>query len=304
MTPKRVAIVATDYPELEKWCPNWMGMRKGLERMGIPYKFISSRPSLNVQEVIDYEPDLIIYGLMGILMQKPMCEKIRRACSNATIVFWYGDYRDDMTGHHRGDYSNLIDVMFVSNNAQQQFWKNYLKIKQVEFLPLGCEPLPNPVLNKMLEFPFVFVGGIVGKPPFVDRALFVEKLIENDGLKIINSYDPIIRSKIFQMMPAIYGSSKVCLDISHFTDVPGYTSNRYWNIPAKWGFALTKRFPMCEEFYPEDTRAYFDTIDECVDKKNYYLTHDSERRKMIEKAHEVSKRHTYVQRFEEMFKKL
>ena len=302
--PKRVAIVATNYPDYERWCPNWCSMQIGLKRLGIDYKFFSSRPSINASDVVAYEPDFVIYGLMEILKHRDFCEKIRR-CVKAPIVFWFGDLRSNATGYvHSGDYSGLIDAMFVSNNEQQQFWNRNLHIKQVYFLPLGCEPLDAPRTNKALEFSFVFIGGLNAKPAFVDRALFVEKLVKNDGLKLINSYDEKIRARIFKMMPEIYASAKVSLDVSHFTDIDGYTSNRYWNIPAKWGFALTKRFPMCEEFYPKDCRAYFDTYEECVQLKDYYLKHDTKRRKMIEMAHEVSKRHSYVERFKEMFSKL
>ena len=299
MVPKRVAIIASDWPEYEKYCPNWLGLKRGFERLGIPYKFFSSRPKLNLQEVVDYKPDFILLCLMECLIQNQ--DKELRKQTDAPIVFWFGDYRDSRVYHHFGDHSD-VDAMFVSNDAQEQYWKEKLKIKKVFYLPLGCEPVES-VPNSRYDFPFIFVGGVNGGA-YYERALFINKLREEEGLIIINGVREDLRAKIFKAMPSIYSSAKVVLDVSHFPDVKGYTSNRFWNIPAMHGFALTKRWPGCTDYYPEDTRAYFDTYEECVEKKNYYLNHEDKRKIMAEKAYKHSFNHTYDKRLTIMFSKL
>ncbi len=302
-TPKRVAIIATDYPRLETLCSNWHGMRKGLERLNIPYKFITCRPDLNINEVVMYDPDLIVYGLKDIIVNRKWRMEIRRRCPTAKIVMWYGDYRDDDTLQVFANCSEM-DMMFVSNDGQEQYYKDKWQMKEVHFLPLGCEPIKKPTFDKRFAFDFVFIGGQITGSKFEDRAREVQKFRDKLDLKLINSFEPNIRANIFEAMPAIYSSSKVVLDISHFTGVKRYTSNRFWIIPAYHGFALTKRWPGCEEFYPENVRAYFDTFEEAKEKLNYYLKHEDERRKIVDLAHQWSYKHTYDHRWLKLFKKL
>jgi spore maturation protein CgeB len=75
-------------------------------------------------------------------------------------------------------------------------------------------------------------------------------------------------------------------------------------IPASQGFALTKRFPGCELLYSESERVYFDTFEEALDKRDFYLTHESERLKMVELGHKKSFEHRYDKRFKRMFELL
>jgi len=299
----KLALIASNYPDYENYCPNNIGMKAGLDRLGIDWKFFSCRGGSDwVSEVIKYDPTLVVYGLKDIVENKEWREKIRNSLPSATIVFWYGDLRNEQMNYPQADCSKTIDAMFVSNDAQSEFYKDKLKINQVYFLPLGAEK-QEPEFNKKFAFDFVFVGSKNFSGQFYDRAKMITKF-EEDGAFRIDSQSPPLRKKIYQAMPSIYKSSKISLDISHFTDVKGYTSNRYWNIPASHGFALTKRFPGCEEFYPEDMRAYFDTIEEGLEKKKYYLEHNNERQKMAYKAHIHSINHTHDTRFREMFRLL
>lgn len=274
-----------------------------MERLGVPYLFISCRPTLEIGAVLAFQPDLVIYALRDMIAHPEWRQEIREKLPKAKIVMWYGDLRDDQTTQIDADCSEL-DAMFVSNDAQESFYKRKWKVPAVHYLPLGCEPIPKPKPNGMYNFPFVFIGGQFTEGAFQKRMGLIERFKTEAGLTLVNSFEPQTRSRIFQAMPAIYSSSKVSLDISHFTNIQGYTSIRFFEIPAFWGFALTKRFPGCEELYPEDTRVYFDTFDEAVEKKAYYLGHEKERTAMVAKAHKWSYNHTYDRRFLKMFELL
>ena len=300
MKPARIVFIGADYPDLEKHCPHHLGVQIGLKRLGIPYKFISCRPTLDVNSVIEFKPDLVIYGLKDLVIHHEWRKEIRENLPNAKIVMYYGDYRDSSTGQFQADCSEM-DAMFISNDAQEEYYKQKWKFKQVHFLPLGCEPIKAPKKSKLYDLPFIFIGGLIHDGVFNRRAEQIEKFKVEDGLKVISSFEPNMRGRIFREMPSIYSSAGTCLDISHFTDVKRYTSIRFWEIPAFWGFALTKRFPGCEEFYPEDTRAYFDDYGEAIEKKMYYERHPKERRIMLAKAHKISYQHTYDKRFTKMF---
>ena len=298
--PERVVIIGATFPELELYCPNFNGMKAGLERLGIPYLFVTCRPTLNVENVINYNPDLVVYALRDVILHPTWKQELKEALPNCKFVMWYGDYRNNATGQNDANIS-MLDAMFVSNDAQEEFYKHKWKAKHVFFLPLGAEPIQEPQYNHKFDLPFIFIGGQISGSQFHNRALDIESYKQDDGLKLINSFEPEMRKNIMKAVPEIYSSAKVALDISHFTDVQGYTSNRFWVIPANFGFALTKRWPGCTDFYPEDTRCYFDTHEEAIQKRDYYLTHEDERVALLQRAHKHSYNHTYDKRFLQMF---
>lgn len=307
--PKRVVLVAADWPELEKFCPNFNGMRRGLERLGIPYRFITCRGpgsdfKPDIDAIVDFEPELVVYCLRDMIKRKEWRKEIRERLPAVPIVMWYGDFRDESTWQDDADCSKHIDCMFISNDAQEQYYKVKWRMPRVEFLPLGCEPIAEPQFDAKFALPFIFVGGQITGGPFYKRAHDIGRYKAHDQLLILNSFEPMLRAKIMRAIPRIYSSAKVALDISHFTDKQGYTSNRYWVIPANFGFALTKRWPGCTDFYPEDSRVYFDTYEEAIEKKNYYLEHETERLAMIAKARKHVDRHSYDKRFRAMFEKI
>lgn len=291
----KIVYIGATYPELELHCPNFKGVKAGLTRLEIPYLFLTCRPSFTeFQEIKDFKPDLIVYGLLDMIKHKEWRDRIKAENPQAKIVMWYGDLRLTQID---ADCSEL-DAMFVSNNGQNEMYKRIWKVKEVHFLPLGAEPIDKPMYEPKLAFDFVFIGGKITVATFINRATEINEY-EKKGLMVINSFKEAMRAKIMKNMPKIYSSSKICLDISHFTDIDSYTSNRFWNIPAMYGFALTKRFPNCEKLFKN--RIYFDTFDEAISLRDYYLEHEDERLDLLEKAHKESYEHTYDKRFLKMF---
>lgn len=293
----RIVYVGADYPELEKHCPNFKGVKAGLKRLKYPHLFLSCRPEFKDFDLVkDFKPDLIIYGLLDMIKHPEWRMRIKQENPQAKIVMWYGDLRLE-SSQIREDCSEL-DAMFVSNAGQSEMYKRIWKVPECHFLPLGAEPIKKPKYNERFTFDFVFIGGKITSTHFINRALEINRF-EEQGLMVVNSFENKLRAKIMEKMPEIYSSSKVCLDISHFTDIDSYTSNRFWNIPAMYGFPLTKRFPNCEKLFKN--RVYFDTFEEAIKLKDYYLEHEDERKDILEKAHKESYNHTYDKRLKEMF---
>lgn len=301
MKPKRVAIIGADWPEYEKYCPNFVGMQLGLTEMGIEHQLFSCRPNFNPFEVVEYQPDLIVYGLIDMVKHAEWRKILREELPDTKIVMWYGDLRNDDTGQITADMSE-IDAMFVSNDAQSEYYRRRWKVPECHFLPLGS-PVWDPPIKSKYGLNFIFVGAIITGAGFMDRAKIMINL-KQQGLKVIDAPAQSrgeLRAKILKDLPSLYRSAVVTLDWSHFTDIPGYTSNRFWIITGAGGFALTKRWPGCEEFYPEGTRVYFDTPEEALALKDYYLTHLEEREKIRAAGHAHAKHHTYSNRFATMF---
>lgn len=304
MQPSRVAIIGTDHPSYELYCPNWVGMLAGLKTLGIERELFTCRPTLDIDALVEYAPDLVVYGLIDMVKHANWRAEIRARLPEAKIVLWYGDYRDRRTGQITADLSE-IDCMFVSNNGQSAWYERLWKARKCLYLPLGSE-IYDVAVNPRFAFDFVFIGARITGARFMDRAKTIWKYAQEDGLKIIDGPvgRPDLREKVFRNMPAIYRSAKIVLDQSHFTDVDRYTSNRHWIIPACGGFALTKRFPGCEIDYPEGTRAYYNTYEESIELKDYYLAHPEEREKIRLAGLAHARIHTYEHRFRRMFELL
>jgi hypothetical protein len=301
--PRKVAIVGTDYPGYERFCPNWVGMLEGLDTLGIERALFTCRPALDIEALVEYCPDLVVYGLIDMVKREDWRREIRQRLPHARIVLWYGDYRDRATGQITADLGEL-ECMFVSNDAQAEWYERIWRVRKCLYLPLGSKIYPE-IINPRFAFDFVFIGGKMTGRRFVDRAIEIGRF-QKEGLRVVNgpAHRPDLREKVFAAMPAIYRSSKISLDQSHFTDVLRYTSNRHWIIPASGGFALTKRFPGCELDYPEGTRAYYDSFDEAIDKMRYYLAHPDEREEIRLAGRVHAAQHTYDHRFRRMFQYL
>lgn len=301
MKPKRVAIIGADWPEYEKYCPNFVGMQLGLAELGIEHHLFGCRPDLNLEAVIEYQPDLVVYGLLDMVKKPHWRKAIREALPAAKIVMWYGDLRNEHTGQITADMSE-IDAMFVSNAAQNLYYEKRWRVPQCHFLPLGS-PVWDPPIKAKYQLPFIFVGAIITGAGFMERARIMIDL-KQKGLKVIDALAQTrgeLRAKILKDLPSLYRSAKVSLDWSHFTDIPGYTSNRFWIITGAGGLALTKRWPGCTDFYPEGTRIYFDTPEEAVSLVQWVHQNPEEAEKIRKAGHMHAKNHTYSKRFATMF---
>lgn len=305
--PNRVAILGAASPTYELYCPNFTGMQQGLFDMGIEYQLFNIRPStdvLSLEALKEFDPDLIIYGLIDMVKNRSLRLQIRRLLPDAKIVMWYGDLRNQETGQIRIDMSE-VDAMFVSNAAQNEYYEHMWRVPECHFLPLGSQ-VYSPEYKQKFDFPCVFIGAVITGKGFDNRRNIMRELMAG---KLINRIDgppgkEKLRAQVMKEMPNIYHSSRLSLDWSHFTDIEGYTSNRFWIIPASAGVALTKRWPGCEEWYPEGTRIYFDSIDEFREKRAYFLKNENaEEREAVRVAgHRHAQKHTYEDRFARMFK--
>jgi spore maturation protein CgeB len=96
------------------------------------------------------------------------------------------------------------------------------------------------------------------------------------------------------------GQSAICLQFSVYDHCWGYWSNRTGKILTLGGFLLARYTPGMELFL-RDGAAYFSSVDEAVEKIDYYLEHDKERHKIAKRGHEIGRdRFTSHARIEEL----
>lgn len=303
----RFALVGADTPEHELTCTHWSGLKQAMDILKskdstFEWAFFSCRENKGfTKQIIDWRPDIVVYGLIDMAINNEARQIIRDGLPNATICFWYADLRNGATGQIETDLSKTVDKMFLSNDGQKEFIKKHFNMEDVTYVGQAVQPIPKPQIADKAKTRFLFIGAKSDRPGFKERCDLITELERTQGLRVVNGNLPSERSKIYQAMPKLYSSAQFSLDISHFWDIEKYTSNRFWVIPGFWGFALTKRFPGHEDLYPESVRVYWDTIEELQEKMKYYSEHESERLDMIKKGwqHTVDN-HTYVHRLQKI----
>jgi hypothetical protein len=304
----RIAIVGAQDAPHELACTHWSGIKKSLKQMDVEWNIFCCRSELDFeQHIIDYKPDVVIYGLIDMAINQEARDKIRKGLSKAKIVLWYTDCRTPETGQIYCDLDGTVDLFVVSNDGQKEFHKEHFNMIP-QYVPQAVYPTDKPVFAQSVidEYgDFIFIGGKINREGFETRMHLVTEIEERLGLNVINGVTPDQRAMIYKAMPKLYGSAKFTLDISHFWDIEKYTSNRFWVIPGFWGFPLTKRFPGHDELYPETVRVYWDTVDELEEKVNYYRAHEDERVEMVRKGWQWTKdHHTYRHRIERILELL
>lgn len=287
--------------------PDHQGIVQGIQQMKWEYLILDpilERPDDIVRKCNEFNPDLVIHGntdslVLGII------PKIR-----ARQVFFMGDYRPSKEQYQQWDTwvhnSRGLSAIFISNYDQIDMWKEAFNIP-VFFWPHGCYVLDKPIYDKRFEHDMVFIGQMNNTAPYNERREFILALNEEikkqlkTEITFYNGDGTEGRNSVWRDMPAIYHSAKVVLDISHFWNVEGYASGRYWYSSGLGGCALTKRFPRCEEFYPTGTKVYFDSIPECIEKLNDLLSNKFLRISIKSAAFEHNKMyHSYKKRFQKM----
>lgn len=249
-----------------------------------------------------FDPELIIYAIDDVVEKKLHVEI--RGQHSCPIVMWYCEIRTPETGGGlRGQLGEYIDTLFLSNDGQADYYKEHHGLT-VKYLPQAGVPVEKIEYDERWSFQIVFIGTLGVHGFWGKRARFILPLKNMPEFKQLNGATPEERMMYYRLMPKIYGSSSICLDVSHNWEFQKYCSNRYYAIPANGGFSLTKRFPGCEEIYPEGIgKVYFDTYEEEIEKIIYYIDsdHDAEREKIRQLGLEYCrKHHTYPHRIKKM----
>jgi len=99
------------------------------------------------------------------------------------------------------------------------------------------------------------------------------------------------------MLADIYRSSKINLNATHL-QMPTAVNQRVFDAPAAGGFVLSDAQSAVEEHFEvgQEAIVYHDAV-EMLELIDYYLRHETQRRKVIERAQQrVLAEHTYVHR--------
>ncbi|MFA6097557.1 MAG: glycosyltransferase [Candidatus Paceibacterota bacterium] len=281
--------------------PDHKGLIQGAEELGLDYQVIDPtmgiKPHVLAAEVRDFKPDLVLHHMTSSLNQG-LPELIGKDIKQ---IYWMLDYHEN----YRDEWEmwirqkGYLDHIFLSNYKQLDMWKEAFECPST-YLPHGCY-VSESEKDPSQKYNCVFIGGKMYFEPYEKRARLLDNIEKLCPFTTLNANDVEGRNEIWKNMPRIYHSSDTVLDVSHYWDVPGYASGRYFYSAGHGACSITKRFPRCEELYPEGTKIYFDTPEEASNKIKYYILHEKEREEIKKRAYEHNKEfHNYKKRWEKI----
>lgn len=129
-------------------------------------------------------------------------------------------------------------------------------------------------------------------------ALYTDSESAKTVLRNVELRPPVIMGKAAAM---VYAGSKINLNIS-LKGMEGGTPLRIMDIMAAGGFVLSSYCPEMAELFEEDKEiVMFKTPEELVEKVDYYLCHDRERKQIAEAGHKkVMTCYTYEKKLKQL----
>jgi len=283
----------------EPYAPDHLGLRQGIESLGAECLWtdpcLGEEPRILAQKIRTFKPDIVLHHMTDSFMQK-LPELIGKEINQ---VFWSLDYRlkeSNYDGYFDSwlDQGKYLRHIFMSNYEQLDWWSDSFGVP-TSYLPHGSYVPDKLEYDENFKYPCVFMGQKIPQEPYKNRAEFIEEIEKKVNIHHIGAGGSD-RDENWKNMPKIYYSSDTVLDISHFWDVSGYCSGRFFYTSGLGGLAMIKRFPRCEELYPEDIKVYFNEPDEAIWHILYYQNNPDKREKIKQKAYNYGKEHHHYKR--------
>lgn len=259
-------------------------------------------PDMVVNECNSFNADLVIHGNTDSLgYHWPQDIKCGLQC------FFMGDCQAT-----KAEYSNwntwidngagYFDALFISNRPQLNMWSEEFKAPAY-FWPHGCF-VPEKLEKGNEYHELLFIGTVASGGFQQARYDLLMRINDLHIVDFLTGSGVEGRNDVWFRMDKLYHTAKFVLDVSHFWDIDGYASGRYWYSGGLGACTLTKRFPSCEEFYVDKKeKLYFDTPEEAIDLFKFYSTRLEDIEQIKYNAYERNKRdHNYIVRFKEMFR--
>jgi spore maturation protein CgeB len=235
--------------------------------------------------------------------------------TNAPIVIWFPDA-----------IVNFGKAMFLASDYDAFFFKDRYIVdtlcreikKPIFYLPECCNPIIHNVYTYKYSEIYDYCCDITTAGNFYSNrfALFNQLADYYNDIKIWGNPPTLWMdtSKVndFLMGKYVVGREKsiafqlgkIVLNNLHPAEIHGINC-RAFEIPAMGGFQLVSWRPAIADLFIEGVEIEtYKTFAELLDKINYYLSNDTERRKIIDNGYKrVHKDHTYTNRLIEIFDK-
>lgn len=213
------------------------------------------------------------------------------------------------------DFNEALKAYDFLFTTKSQNVKRYVALGQVNafYIPSAYEPTchrPVPPAESALprDYPVSFVGTFDGsRLRELEASGWARTHVWGDGWKrwagFAEHADHIVPHAIYYLEFAdVISRSHISLGLLRAEAEDRHTQ-RTFEIPACGGFQLAPRNEEIQTYFEEGKEiALFGTPEELKEKVDYYLTHETERKKIARAGHHrcLSGKHTYVDRVSEM----
>ena len=190
-------------------------------------------------------------------------------------------------------------VMTGSKEAVPQYKRNAVN---AIYVPIACNPESYYFVKDSVSYEVSFVGRLIGNRKSLLRS------IEEGGIEVAK-FGLDARAEVsFERLIKIFSNSRINLN---FTGSYSNCDNkqlkaRIFEVPMCGGFLLTEYVQGIEEFFEIDKEVVcFVTVNEAIEKINYYLKHENERKAIAQAGWKrVLKDHTWEKRLGLIFEKI
>jgi hypothetical protein len=221
-------------------------------------------------------------------------------------VNWTGDVRQPLPDWYI-DLGGAIDLTLFTNTADMEAMRS--KGCKADYLQIGFDPnIFNDKGHLTKTIDIVFMGNHYPSAyPLTELRYEMAHLLYRHygGSFALYGNNWNLPAEMVQHNThgecEIYRRSKIGINLSHF-DLGRYSSDRIHSIMGSGTFCLTKWYPDIEhEFEPGKHLAVWHTLNELIEKVNYYLQHEEEREKIARSGYElVHSRDTWQVRIGEL----
>lgn len=291
-------------------------VKNGFEELGCDVRPVDSKVDYNnlVSETEDFKPDMIFCSretemLEPIKIIRRDFPSVKTVCYNVDARFSAMEWHGPLT-----ELFNTVHLYYCKPRGNVEESQKICPNTIVKYLTEGFDPREHKkeiITESDIEkygHDVVFAGSkseIYKTPRPYGRIGLIEYLT-NKGIDLnlisfnIHGADKFLgedHNKICQC-------SKIVLGHCGWSNISLANSARDFRVTAAGGFLLTEYVQDMEEFFEigKEIETYR-TPEECVEKINYYLEHDEERKEIAERGYSRAIRdHSFSKRFEKVLK--
>jgi hypothetical protein len=235
-----------------------------------------------------YRPHIIFVATRKA--DKSTIQMLRDTVSEAVFIGMDGDpWPGSVPG--RIETACYLDILMATNDGC--FLDDYRKagVKKCVFMPNLCDPdieYRYPVGEKW-KTDILWTGKVQHKAGLnADDTMrqYVIHLLAEDPR--VNLYGCLGRPEVegLDYLHAISGA-RIGISVNAINSIPLYHSDRFTYYTACGTMVLAKRVPETERLMEDKKHVvYFDTPQECAELANWYLAHESERKKIADRGME------------------
>jgi spore maturation protein CgeB len=236
-----------------------------------------------------YQPDLLFFHGRDI-----SDELLLKAKKRMPVVMYY----DDCIRGSRRSFAEVIkqgrqaDIMYLTNRGEVAQYREHGV--NARFITGGCDPAAHRMVGRTDSL-YQSDVAFIGRPNTPERAEFMQVLAKKFDLKLWGSgWDKYGLSAVAADVYAseyrqICAGSKIMLGWNIDPTIDLYFSNRTWYTLGCGGFLLTAYSPSLQELLGRGQELdWFETVEECCEKIEYYLQHDEERQKIARAGYQLA----------------